>query len=449
MESNRLSGWKEIATHLRRSVRAAQRWEQELGLPVHRIKTAQGQMVFADRQELDAWMRGLETGSVVVPETSAVQVEVEPTAHMTRLPQARLMLWAGSIVVLVATTAFGIARALPAEGSNQVATTLVNGNVVEARNEGGQQLWEYEFAEDVSRLDLGMMSTDSTHSVAAVDVDGDGSVDQILAARSGSSLLDFRKSDTVIVFSNAGAVLWSATVPDAYTVTCGSQVFSGPWQLSAVLVSSDSGPKRTWLAFNHHTDWPALVIQVDAEGTQSVRYIQAGWIKGLAEDKTTGRTLVAAAGVVNARNRASLTTFDPSQAITTLPQEDSPYSCEPRARAGPVRVILFPQHDVTTGLGYGYHLASSVSPVGSSLRVVLDGTAVGLVDAVGRVTKITFDDSYWLRHETLERERRILHSASQCPHLTQPHRIQTWTPESGWGSYTVPPERRPALASTQ
>ena len=34
-----LQGWKEIATHLNKSVRAVQRWEQELGLPVHRLKT--------------------------------------------------------------------------------------------------------------------------------------------------------------------------------------------------------------------------------------------------------------------------------------------------------------------------------------------------------------------------------------------------------------------------
>src|SRR5687767_5677814 len=53
--SQDLHGWKEIARYMGRSVRAVQRWEAELGLPVHRLKTAAGQTVFANTGELDAW----------------------------------------------------------------------------------------------------------------------------------------------------------------------------------------------------------------------------------------------------------------------------------------------------------------------------------------------------------------------------------------------------------
>ena len=49
-----LSGWKQIADHLGTSVRTAQRYEQDLGLPVHRLPPpASG--VLADTGELDAW----------------------------------------------------------------------------------------------------------------------------------------------------------------------------------------------------------------------------------------------------------------------------------------------------------------------------------------------------------------------------------------------------------
>lgn len=51
--SSELQGWKEIASYLGRSMRAAQRWETQYGLPVRRI----GGTVFADRAELDAWKR--------------------------------------------------------------------------------------------------------------------------------------------------------------------------------------------------------------------------------------------------------------------------------------------------------------------------------------------------------------------------------------------------------
>src|SRR5215470_693964 len=50
--SERLDSWKEIASHLKRSVRTVTRWEREQGLPVHRHTTG---TVYAYKVELDAW----------------------------------------------------------------------------------------------------------------------------------------------------------------------------------------------------------------------------------------------------------------------------------------------------------------------------------------------------------------------------------------------------------
>jgi hypothetical protein len=51
----RLDSWKEIAAYLGRSARCAQRWEQHLGLPVHRIRHVEGYTVYAYVAELEAW----------------------------------------------------------------------------------------------------------------------------------------------------------------------------------------------------------------------------------------------------------------------------------------------------------------------------------------------------------------------------------------------------------
>jgi outer membrane protein assembly factor BamB len=53
-----LSGWKQIADHLGTSVRTAQRYEQDLGLPVHRLP-APASGVLADTGELDGWRAGV------------------------------------------------------------------------------------------------------------------------------------------------------------------------------------------------------------------------------------------------------------------------------------------------------------------------------------------------------------------------------------------------------
>lgn len=60
-----LNGWKEIAAHLGKSVRSVQRWEMTLGLPVHRIRTPDGVIIYADAAEIEAWKRGLDAPRVL------------------------------------------------------------------------------------------------------------------------------------------------------------------------------------------------------------------------------------------------------------------------------------------------------------------------------------------------------------------------------------------------
>jgi len=67
---NCLDSWKEIAAHLKRTVRTVQRWERNEGLPVHRHLHARASSVYARKSEIDAWWnresdqkeRGLPSG---------------------------------------------------------------------------------------------------------------------------------------------------------------------------------------------------------------------------------------------------------------------------------------------------------------------------------------------------------------------------------------------------
>ena len=52
----RLESWKEISAYLQRSIKTCQRWEIELGLPIHRLDGTPSARVFANPDELDAWM---------------------------------------------------------------------------------------------------------------------------------------------------------------------------------------------------------------------------------------------------------------------------------------------------------------------------------------------------------------------------------------------------------
>src|SRR5215471_7153955 len=51
----RLDSWKEIAAYLGRSERTVRRWEDQEGLPVHRLAHEKRGSVYAYRSELDGW----------------------------------------------------------------------------------------------------------------------------------------------------------------------------------------------------------------------------------------------------------------------------------------------------------------------------------------------------------------------------------------------------------
>jgi hypothetical protein len=59
-----LNSWKEIAEYVGRGVRTVQRWERELGFPVHRPHNHLRSPVIAVPTEIDQWLRSVGTRNV-------------------------------------------------------------------------------------------------------------------------------------------------------------------------------------------------------------------------------------------------------------------------------------------------------------------------------------------------------------------------------------------------
>jgi hypothetical protein len=57
-ENQYLSGWKDITRYLGRGVRTVQRYEGEMGLPIHRPAGRSRGTVIAAKTELDTWATG-------------------------------------------------------------------------------------------------------------------------------------------------------------------------------------------------------------------------------------------------------------------------------------------------------------------------------------------------------------------------------------------------------
>ena len=81
--AERLDGWKEMASYLKRSVRCVQRWEKNEELPVRRHRHQGGVSVYAFRHDLDSWWQGDQSDSTPSPREPAGFGETEARGMRT------------------------------------------------------------------------------------------------------------------------------------------------------------------------------------------------------------------------------------------------------------------------------------------------------------------------------------------------------------------------------
>jgi len=81
----RLRDWKEIAAFFGRDERTVRRWEQQRGLPVHRISGGARSLVFAYTDELETWLRGGEPVSSDDVEPLAEEPVAPPLAAIAQM----------------------------------------------------------------------------------------------------------------------------------------------------------------------------------------------------------------------------------------------------------------------------------------------------------------------------------------------------------------------------
>src|SRR5882757_10377388 len=51
-----LTSWKDVAAYLGKTTRTAQRWERDIGLPIHRPLNKPAGVILANTDEIDAWI---------------------------------------------------------------------------------------------------------------------------------------------------------------------------------------------------------------------------------------------------------------------------------------------------------------------------------------------------------------------------------------------------------
>jgi hypothetical protein len=433
---DQLNGWKEIAAHLGKSVRAAQRWEREIGLPVHRIRTVAGQTVFASRREIDEWRRTAE-----VPRDDG-PVEEAPAADPRTSPPSRTW-WAWLLVTGLAAAAVVVGFALhrvmfPPE--RPVRFQLI-GQDLEARAGGGRLVWTHHFPPDVGPLSTAY-DRPQLRAVQAADLDGDGRQEVVVLVQKGAASNRTPGIETIDVLSERGRLRWSYVPSVAWTFE--GRRFEGPWVILDLLIAGPPGASKIWVAYGHNTWWPSFVVRIDAGGHGSVRFVQPGLIYGLGYWTHDGRGYVLAAGVNNAYASASVAVLDAAGAPAVAPQaRGSAYHCDDCPAGAPLKYLLFPRTELSKLSSEPYNAAVAIGANVASLRVTTsewstrDAAAMYRLSPAFDPVSVDFTDGYWRVHRQLEASGRLEHTAEHCPERTTPQVVREWS-AGVWRSVEVP-----------
>jgi len=381
----RLNGWKEIAAHLGKGPRTAQRWEKEYGLPVHRVGREGGEIVFAFREEIDRWSREcapLRPDGAEAPRAAedldGVRAVVGPPTTPFGWRRAAVVV---AVLATVASTGAvlrwrrGAGEATSARG--QPTTWRLAGDSLTIFDESEAPLFVHRFGFRLSGGPLGSASPSAVVGRAHVvidDVDGDGR-NEVLATPNAEE----RANRKLFCFEADGRIRF--VHQPTGTRLFGGDEYADPWLAHRVFVTrGPDGAPRLWAAFTHNLLFPCVLQELDPrQGSARQEYWSDGYIEVVREETWAGRRVLLVGGANNDFRAGVLAVFRPEAVTGSTPARRPAYACRNCAPGGPEAVFLFPSLCISRRAGLagvydvwgegGDHLRVSVAQGSASAGV--------------------------------------------------------------------------------
>jgi hypothetical protein len=368
--NTRLNGWKEIAAHFGKGVRTAQRWEKELGLPVHRVGN---EIVYAYADELEAWRLTAENhwsngangeraaDSKTQPANAPValddgaapgQVPVEPPGAASLLRGARrhwVKLLGIGLAALLAVVAIAWAgyrfrggaidqvsvERRSAERDLQPADWKVSAGKLLVYNSSGAFLWDWPFPVQPN----GWVYAEKQHDLSPIviqDIDGDGSVEVVLIVMG--------EPPDQLVCLNADGTERYRTHPQ-HSVTFGEKLFVGPWNGYRLLTTDRAGKSTVWAVWIQPSgDCPTLLQQVSPRDEQPLsEYWSDGYVESVRAATLNGKPVLLVGAANNELKGGTLAVFDSDNVSGSAWAANSMYVCSDCSKGGPRLMLVFPR----------------------------------------------------------------------------------------------------------
>jgi len=363
--SSRRNGWKEVASYFGRGVRTVQRWERDLGLPVHRINTGGGEVVYALVPELERWQESaaakkaahdsadVDRGHSIVTDVETVGlVERSPAATRTKSSR-QIPIWvaSGALVVIVVLATIAWVRLAHPAVARQPAAWKVADNALTILDSDGGFLWEHRFD---FRLTESAYYTRAARELGRVpvvidDLDSDGNVEVLFVAEPWQP-----NSQGLFCFDHRGSIRFHHVVDRV--VRFGARTYGPVWRGGFVSATGKPGkPHDIWFVSLHLQEFPTVLEKLDVSGTVKGEYWSNGQIESVATAQLAGRSLVFVGAISNEFKGGSLAVLDAGQPFGAAPATGDRYRCAGCAAGTPLAFLVFPRLDVAAAIeGYSH-----------------------------------------------------------------------------------------------
>jgi hypothetical protein len=441
LDSDRLTGLKEVAVFLQKDVRTIHRWIGK-GLPVQRLRIGRKATIYASKSEIELWLarqgQSSESANGFRPAEQDAQSrgQSHPRAATDLGRGWKRRLWLGSGLVLL-----GIMSASPWKGERIPANWSVKGTRLEVYDRSGARVWHHEFQFALRPSEYGPTHQAAEPSVAIDDLDGDGDPEVLLITEPAAGTPPSREMSAAIrlhCFNKDGSPRFEFSFQRTLRFP-NQRHHDPPFGASRFLLTSEAdGTKTIWVVSLHHRDFSSVLQKVTPSGVVVGEYWSKGHILGLPREALIdGRRLLLVGGTDNEFYGASLAVLDYYSPSGTSPAASDEYRCLNCPNGRPLAYFVFPAMEMAHATG-GRPYVTDLT-VGSdrqiSVRIqqgrpsLFDQSLPDVyyrLDARLELVGAEIGDGYRAMHADLERKGPMTHRYGSMD-LSQMFPVLTWT----------------------
>jgi hypothetical protein len=464
-QSDRLTGWKDIAAHFGRSVRTVERWEAELGMPVHRMATGKGETVYAFASELERWRETLDTSTagreaeigagvtserVTGPGVSGESAQSgEPAERATVGPgyatssgaflprfaraarhRAGWVTAALFLAAIAGVIAWMGRHVAPADARHQPSDYQVRGSALTVFGPDGATLWTYLFEFPLDRSVYDRYRMRGTPVVLFEDINSDGNKEVLFVSNPAQT-----SSRGLYCFSSDGRVLFTHTV--TRTVQFGRTVYADPWRAAWIYVSDRiGGGKWVWLVSLDLQFSPSVLQRLGADGALEGEYWSDGHITAVVPTVLNGKRVVLVGSTNDEQQGGALAVLDEASPFGSAPAEASSSRCQRGCPEGqPLAFLVFPRLDIAASIASKASVTRAVANAAGSISVTVlqnPGTFVPDADIDAASSYYELDAKFRVKRAWLNERWLYIHRLFEENHDLVKPQTQSIADEGLW-----------------